>query len=181
MKNTHKDGRSMPVNRANIIPISSIQPDPNDPNFFCRACKRHYINKYGYFMHIRLIRPDTKLDNIKREAIITPIMAEIDAGNHDNKPCTICDYEFSTRGSYKMHMNTIHRDGNRKPAALRRFNTAMTDTSIIPIWNDPNHYCQSCRRMYANKKSYQVHIKNFHSKALQESMQLSTSSPTTSM
>lgn len=151
MKNTHKDGRSIPVNRAIIIPNSRIQPDPDDSNFFCRTRQRHYSNEYKYRRHIRLMHPDTKMEEITREAIMTPIMAEIDAGNSNNKTCTIYDYEFSFRDNYRRHTNTVHKYGNREPVALGRLSTAKIDTGIIPIWNDPNNYCRSCKRAYSGK------------------------------
>lgn len=40
----------------------NIQPDPEDPNFYCKPCQRHYSTRKYFRHHIRLFHPSTKLE-----------------------------------------------------------------------------------------------------------------------
>lgn len=73
-------------------------------------------------------------------------------------------------------MNTVHKEGRREPAGPARTTGVSVDLNAVPVWDDPNHYCRSCKRTYPTKSYYRKHIKNYHSRVLQESMQQSTSS-----
>lgn len=44
-------------------------------------------------------------------------------------------------------MNTARKDGKRKPVAAR----PSINTSVIPIWDDPNNHCRSCSKTYAGE------------------------------
>lgn len=107
------------------------------------------------------------------------MILEIDAGDYKNKRCTICERNYASRANYERHMNTTHKDGKRKPANGGR-SFINVDHNIVPVWDDPNHYCRSCKKTYSGKSNYQQHVKRLHSGVLQEAMQLSTSSPSTS-
>lgn len=66
-------------------------------------------------------------------------------------------------------MNYAHKDGNRNPLAAHNI-----DTSVIPICDDPNNYCQLCSKTYSTKGNYHRHIKDTHRDVLQEAIPLST-------
>lgn len=66
-------------------------------------------------------------------------------------------------------MNYAHKDGNRNPLAAHSI-----DTSVIPICDDPNNYCQLCSKTYSTKGNYHRHIKDTHRDVLQEAIPLST-------
>jgi hypothetical protein len=56
VRTVHKNGKKMvpppPVGKSRVNP--DVQPDPNDPNFYCRSCKTTYGRKYGNIRHIRM-------------------------------------------------------------------------------------------------------------------------------
>lgn len=106
MKKFHQDGRNTPIKKISCIANPHIQPEPNDPNFYCASCKKDYSTKVRYHDHIRLHHIDVKLSN--REFPVIPIMMEMDAGDHTNKRCTICNHEYTTRRSYRKHINLAH-------------------------------------------------------------------------
>lgn len=55
VKNFHKYGREMPLNETiKSIANQNIQPDPNNPNFYCSSCQRQYLNRPNNRMYIRL-------------------------------------------------------------------------------------------------------------------------------
>lgn len=106
-------------------------------------------------MHIRSIHPYIKLES-KRQSLITSIIVEIDSGNLNNKKCTICDRDYASRDSYRMHVYGLHKDGKREPAV--RGNTRANEKD-----DSPNNYCQLCKKTYANKFTYIRHTKTTHS------------------
>lgn len=72
-----------------------------------------------------------------------------------------------------------HKDGRMRSAANTR-RAKDFDANIIPIWSNPNYYCRSCKRSYCAKYEYHYHIKTIHMHDLQESMQLASSSSSSS-
>lgn len=53
MRKYHKDGKGTPVVRRRARTINrNIQPDSNDPNFFCRSCQKQYPSRHSFSMHI---------------------------------------------------------------------------------------------------------------------------------
>jgi hypothetical protein len=32
---------------------SNVKPDPDDPNFYCKSCKKGYLNKKKFRNHVR--------------------------------------------------------------------------------------------------------------------------------
>lgn len=178
MKRIHQVGRNnTPVHRIISIANPSIQPDPNDPNFYCKSCQTHYSSRQKYRQHIKLSHTDVKLDRCGARHHIT---VEMDAEDRDNTRCKICNKDYSTRWNYRKHMNMVHRDGKREPVrkgALRR----KIDTSIAPIWDDPSNHCRSCKKTYSTKSTYRVHFRKFHSGILQGAKQLPASNTTQQM
>lgn len=59
---------------------------------------------------------------------------EIDAGNSNNKTCTICEKEYTRRYTYIRQMNTMHKDDKREPATgLAEKRKASIDNSVVPV------------------------------------------------
>lgn len=140
-----------------------------------------YVNgstRKNYVRHMNTVHKNGKKEPgvmIQSRLRANALLAEIDAGNQDSMRCTICERDYSDRYIYRKHVYRYHKDGKKEPAALPRGTKANIDTSVIPIWNDPNYYCRSCRRIYSIKQKYHTHITNVHTEILQEAIQLSTS------
>lgn len=47
---------------------------------------------------------------------ITPIMPEIDAEDHSNRRCTICERVYNSKGAFRRHMLTVYKDRKRETA-----------------------------------------------------------------
>lgn len=161
MKKFHKDERDIPVNRGRKIPPSNIQPDPNDLNFYCAPCQRRYSAKHYYRPHICLYHPDIKLEKLTRRPCITPLIAEIDAGNAENTVCTICRRDYKSRSNYRNHMHNMHKNGKKEPVVIRK---SLDDSS--------SRYCQLCQKSFSTKWNYPHHARKFHSDIPQKAMQL---------
>lgn len=74
-------------------------------------------------------------------------------------------------------MARTYKDGNRVPAAFTgNFFKAMIDPDVVPIWDDPNYFCRSCKRSYSSKQSHRAHVKRVHNAVVEKSKQLSMSS-----
>lgn len=115
MKTVHKSGNK----RMNPIIVEVDAGDWN--NKWCTICKRGYPSRYHYESHMDRIHkddnkePSAAIRNSHRINNSNPIMVEMDAGNHHNKWCTICDRVYRCRSAYVLHMNTIHKNGRREP------------------------------------------------------------------
>lgn len=90
-----------------VLVNPNVQPDPNDPNFYCSSCGRNYKTRANYRKHIRLYHPSIKLEKIRKPSNVTTLMAEIDVGDDGNKRCAICEWEYDNRQNYKKHINTV--------------------------------------------------------------------------
>lgn len=178
MATIHKEGGTEPVHRIKCISNPNIQPDPFDPDFFCKSCQRQYASRTSYRTHFSQYHPSVKLDG-RRRLLEDPITLEMDGGNHSNKKCTICDREFHKRQYYIKHIDLFHKDGNRELVTKwGRNRKSKVDSNIIPIWDDPNWYCRSCRQAYSSRRYYHKHISILHGDVLQEALQLSRPSST---
>lgn len=161
----HKDGRNTPIKngprRRGVNP--HIQPDPNDPTFYCVSCNRHCSSRNDYRIHILLIHPNVQLEDINMRAIISPLMAEMDAGDENNKKCTICDWEYSDRSNYRKHMNSIHKNGKREPVA-QVMNRLKLESIIAEIdaGDHNNTRCTICGTYYNSRHHYKDHIGRTH-------------------
>lgn len=175
MKYVHKNGKkTTPIHRIKNRINLNIQPDPNDLNFYCPSCQLQYLSRHSYRAHIRKFHPTIKLETKKISSGISPIIAEIDAGNDRNTRCTICDRGYKSRRRYKYHMKVYHKNGKREPVGSTR-RKSIPNPNVIPKWDDPANHCRSCSKSYSTKGNYQTHIKKIHSDVLQAAKQLSTS------
>lgn len=80
------------------------------------------------------------------------------------------------RETYRKHVMTAHKDGNRKSLALKSY-TKVINTTIIPEWNDPSIIVDHAGKVYSCKSNYRRHIKTLHKDVLQKAIQLSSPKP----
>ncbi|KAL9543199.1 hypothetical protein MBANPS3_008230 [Mucor bainieri] len=127
----------------NVFP----DPDPDDPNLYCRACDHTYARKSSYNRHCQY------LHGMKHVKV---------ANQHSTMPsslmdtyCQVCDRRFARPNSYRRHLFTIHKVDWRL--------TQQTQSNILPNANDPNFYCCSCSKKMANKESFKHHLMQVHS------------------
>lgn len=120
---------------------SNIQPDPLDPNNFCRTCQRRYTTRVTFRNHLRFIHPTLKLEiKLSKSSLTTNLLKmEIDNGNLKNKKCSICERDYALRRNYLNHMKRYHKNGKREPVVER--NNIKINPQFKPIWHNLNHYC----------------------------------------
>lgn len=141
-----------------VLVNPNVQPDPNDPNFYCSSCGRNYKTRANYRKHIRLYHPSIKLEKIRKPSNVTTLMAEIDVGDDGNKRCAICEWEYDNRQNYKKHINTVHKNGGREPVKLKT-NAPMAE---MDAGNHNNTRCTICERGYSDRSGYRVHMSRYH-------------------
>lgn len=168
MATIHKDGKNTPVCRKETINSSNIQPDPNDPNLHCAACQRVYSNRQVFRHHLRLQHPNVKMDQIKGgvQSTISPIMAEMDAGNPNNTWCNICRRNYATRVNYRNHVNRVHKGGKREPAAKGGIQHRSNYSNPLIVETDAgdptNKKCTICDWEYSHRDNYLAHMNTVH-------------------
>lgn len=70
-------------------------------------------------------------------------------------------------------MHRAHKVSRREPRSKREMRVRR-DSSAVPIRDDPNNYCQLCRKTYSNKMAYHNHIETIHRNVLQEATRFSS-------
>lgn len=67
MKLVHKDGKNIPVrSRLRKIVNPNIQPNPNDPAFYCLPCQRNFSTGKIYHVHIGKFHPSLTLEKKRK-------------------------------------------------------------------------------------------------------------------
>lgn len=132
MRNIHKNDGNESAHNLNTKTNHNIQPDPNDPNFYCAACKKPYLSQQTYRRHIHTKHQNVKVERVRFLPAISPLVLEMDAGGRNNTRCKICDRDHNTRSTYLDHMRRTHKNGKRDPVPPRRAYKAYVDISVIP-------------------------------------------------
>jgi hypothetical protein len=141
LTNVHKMNVIKPLQRVDL----SILPDTDDPNFYCKVCKKTYNDKTAYRSHIRRVH-EIKFYTQRKLPKYDPLMAEVDINDSKNKYCVICKLTFKEQGRYTAHMKSYN---NRRFMAPTRGRSRI-DLDVTPDIDDPNNYCKSCDFSFAS-------------------------------
>lgn len=162
VRRCHKNGNTIPIKRhTNVVTDlnSSIQPDPNNPKFYCQSCEKKYKTSQTYGAHLRdihNIKMEPKKKPSKFESIL-PLFKEEEL-DVNNKHCFICKRDYSSKQVYQNHTNKVHKNGKKEPVNGKW----RVDPSVQLDPKDPNFYCRSCKFTYASRLSYRIRLKKFH-------------------
>jgi hypothetical protein len=95
---------------SSIIVNVLAKPDPNDPNFYCRGCKKHYLSKASYHTHLRVIHNMKIQKGRSSESTITQQQAAPTATNP--YCCADCKMSYSCKSTFDIHLQRVHQMKN---------------------------------------------------------------------
>ncbi|KAK4518409.1 Translation machinery-associated protein 46 [Mucor velutinosus] len=143
--NTVESRRSDINSREQSVELGQVEPDIDDPNFYCRSCNYTLSNKSGYRSHLK------KYHKMNLKPLV-PIRNPAILPDWDDpyQYCKSCNYTYASRNTYKAHCKYFHKM------------KAPTRSAGIPDIRDPNSYCKVCNHTYKSKSSYITHCVIVH-------------------
>lgn len=134
-------------------PDFSIEPDIDDPEFYCKSCGYKYRNRACYRTHLRLTH---KIYNVPYLEPIPNYDIEPDP-NDLNSYCKSYNYKHSNTRNFERHLTNIHKM-NLSNLKSRK----DCDVEEEPDPNDPCFYCKSCSVRYLTHGIYWDHLQDKH-------------------
>lgn len=132
-------------------PNAILKPIIDDPNFFCRVCKKTYSNKYGYRVHLEHIH-FIKPPHVNTGAINEPIYLLPDPHDPDFY-CRVCKSTQFNLVQHRQHCRSVHH-----MVFDREFKNPDAPIDI----NCPKFYCPRCEKQFKGKYYYRSHLKSVH-------------------
>ncbi|GAN03311.1 hypothetical protein MAM1_0038d02764 [Mucor ambiguus] len=134
-----------------------LEPDLQDPNFYCRVCETTYPSYYLFNKHLRIVHyiitkttrsppTITSLQAIKKEKEHPE-----PEYNDPNNYCRTCKRSYGNKHRYHAHLVNFH--------GLPRFGRKK---DVLPDIFDPNYYCRSCERSLSTRAIFQQHCLRWH-------------------
>ncbi|KAI7893200.1 uncharacterized protein EV154DRAFT_502825 [Mucor mucedo] len=135
----------------NIL-MTDLEPDKDDPLNFCRACELMYETRGKYVNHL------FGMHKIRvKEPAVNP---HLTPNEHDpNNYCNVCDRTYATKNTFRIHIREAH---NVKTTPLSCNRIGIVNPDLVPDQFDPNFYCRSCEKKYADKTVFYNHIRTVH-------------------
>ncbi|KAI8642923.1 hypothetical protein BD408DRAFT_415852 [Parasitella parasitica] len=124
---------------------SQLQPDVNDPNFYCRSCDYKHASRSTYRVHL-LTEHSLDLAYERKRKALEP-----------NFYCMIC--KKSTTEDYRKHRYHCREDS--MPLIRRRKTEILFPDAKIDL-SHPDFYCAKCDRKFAHRPSLQSHVRKVH-------------------
>jgi hypothetical protein len=85
-------------------PNPGIEPDPNDPNFYCKACDFKYLSNGRYRYHLR------RTHKIALPSLLSKTNSSIQPDPNDpNFYCKSCDCKYKNNRRYREHLRRTHK------------------------------------------------------------------------
>ncbi|KAK4521058.1 MAPK-activated protein kinase Srk1 [Mucor velutinosus] len=139
--------RSKKRNKQSSASRDEIQPDINDPNFYCRVCDRKYARKWSYQCHL------VSAHHIGKPFKKTSLEPEEDDPNYF---CRACGRGYNSRDTYRNHLRKVHH------MQLKSLKDIAKESGELPDPFDPNFYCRVCKVTKPSVKSYRNHCTYAH-------------------
>ncbi|CAO3654660.1 unnamed protein product [Mucor fragilis] len=130
---------------------SDVEPDPLDPNFYCRVCKTTKKSLKFHRVHCREVHNMTLAPIIKVYANPDAVIDEKDPNFH----CAKCDKGYHTRQNYLNHLRKVH-----KLQPKTKFDIAHPDKEI-DIYH-PDRLCAQCDRVFSTNSTFRLHLQRKH-------------------
>lgn len=83
----------------------NIQPEPNDPNFYCKSCKFKYSNVTTYRVHLFQMH---EIGTQPRRQIRPNLNIQPDP-NDPNFYCKSCEHNYLNNTKYEIHLRSVHK------------------------------------------------------------------------
>lgn len=143
--------------RSRTFKHLELEPDPKDPNFYCRVCETTYPNIKMFKKHFRLVHYMITRTT-RSPPSITPLQAikaekeylfpdRDDPNNH----CRTCNKSYVSRLRYLSHLAKFHD--------MPKFKSKQ---GVLPDIFDPHFYCKSCDRGFGSKPDFRKHCLRWH-------------------
>ncbi|KAL9543016.1 hypothetical protein PS6_009510 [Mucor atramentarius] len=146
------DHRQAIHNTTHRLPKNvDLEPDADDPNFYCKACQKHLKQESAYRSHLRKIH-HMVLKDLQQKRQRNGIRPESNDTDDDyaSDEVTNC-----SKRVYHEHPKK-HHDMNLSPSE------ATNSHSELPVWSDPSLYCAQCNLTYKSKRTYSQHCQIIH-------------------
>jgi uncharacterized C2H2 Zn-finger protein len=138
-----------------------LEPDPHDPNFYCKVCQKNLSAKNTYLRHLKIThnmkkKLDEKLGRIK--ALHPELLPDEDDPNFF---CRSCEKYLSNKCSYRSHLEVIH-SMTLNYSDAKYVGGKIVKTEVPLDENDPSFKCQVCNIQYKSRRSYRKHLRSIH-------------------
>lgn len=138
--------------------MPSILPDPENQNFYCRACNLQKSSRATYRYHLKhfhkmqltaLQPPRSNINTVELPNLYDPHFY-----------CRNCKKKYKDIVSYKRHC--INHHGMQFTRVM-----AIPDPTVIPDPDDPLHHCKACNRNYEVRSTFREHLRRVHKMTLE--------------
>lgn len=167
------------TSRQSVEP-DELEPDINDPEFYCCLCKRTYVTRFRYRRHLRSIH-QMKFDMLRprKNPNVVPDWDD------PNCYCKSCERTYDSRRKYSTHCKRVHKlkptpivirkgilcnvchytyqsKGSYSVHCLNMHNIKheklFANPEATPDMQDPNNYCSKCDKRFSNRRSFKNHL-----------------------
>lgn len=142
--------------KENTIIHPYLEPNVNDPDFYCCSCEASYLTRREYREHLREIHHMILMvlaDEIR--SLTNTNTADILPDPDDiNFYCRVCQVSYRTLQKYRTHLKHFHN------MILTPFKGKMKD-ALLNV-DDPNFHCSACDITHKTKFAYHSHLRNRH-------------------
>lgn len=122
-----------------------LKPDIDDPNNYCKACKRRFQTRVGYFLHLK------RIHNFDVKKMIDSIdQRQFESSTKTHYFCCGCNQYMKDQASLEEHISTAH------------YKSKIKHFDLTPDFEDPNHYCKACERLFTTRQQYTAHLRLIH-------------------
>jgi hypothetical protein len=148
------------LKRTRSKPNRSIEPNPEDPNFYCKSCTTKYATEFSFRIHLRYVHKIVDLP-LKGKRRPKPNHNIESNPNDPSFYCKSCSTEYPSLGTFRKHIREVHKM-ILKPLIKR----PIPNHSIIPDIDYPNFYCKSYSSKYVSRGVFRAHLRRIHNMTL---------------
>lgn len=139
--------------------VSDLLPNPEDPNFYCRACDRTHSTKGTFRAHCinyhkMYLPPTPKALQLSLIAKFPDIMPDPEDPDFN---CCVCQRNYSDKYNFRRHLRTYH-----KMEVKSLIGCTIKNPYLVPDEDDPDCYCVACEKTFCDRYSFRSHIAAIH-------------------
>jgi hypothetical protein len=146
------------VHKLNILSPQAIryphlQPDIDDPNFYCFGCDKTLGSYSIFYSNLKNIHNMTDIPR-KRQILPYPHLTP-DIDDRTNLYCKACAKTLANRHTYISHLKLIHKMNVM-------YSQEIVKPELMPDIDDPNFYCRACKKTFSSRRFYHCHLVSTH-------------------
>ncbi|CAO0798702.1 unnamed protein product [Mucor circinelloides] len=128
-----------------------LEPDADDPNFYCKSCQEHLRRESAYRSHLRKVH-HMVLKDLQRKRQRNGIRSD---SNDTDDNYTSDEAINRSKRVYHEHLKK-NCDMNLSPSE------ATNSHGVLPVWDDSGLYCPQCNFTCKSKRTYTQHCQIVH-------------------